>query len=112
MAAGACYECLLPSEQTDKTLGEIVLRLCTRCLDSYFLHNPCKRLVAKSEAARAFRLRGVDLAPLPHARATNPVNPSFLSMYLYRTRDVREAAAKRWGGWERAQTARRGRRAD
>ncbi|KAL6782661.1 hypothetical protein ACKKBG_A07625 [Auxenochlorella protothecoides x Auxenochlorella symbiontica] len=44
-------------------------------------------------------MRPADLAALPHAVASNPINPAFLPMHLFRKADVEEAA------WEKKRTS-------
>ncbi|RMZ55664.1 hypothetical protein APUTEX25_000247, partial [Auxenochlorella protothecoides] len=73
--------------------------LCSACAGAYADPNPSQRLVTKTHAQYLYRMRPADLAALPHAVASNPINPAFLPMHLFRKADVEEAA------WEKKRTS-------
>ena len=116
----SCYECAKLLEPCDddvfwarvtdikgiprKTAGALKLRLCKACNQGYVKSTPAQRLATGAAAKDFFLLRTADLQPLPHGIDTNPVDPGWSPMRLYRKADVTEAALTRWGdraSWER-----------
>ena len=80
------------------------MRLCKACSQGYAKTTPAQRLATGAAAKDFFLLRAADLQPLPHGIDTNPVDPGWAPMRLYRKADVTEAALTRWGdraSWER-----------
>lgn len=97
----ACYECFgSPCGRTTLGFAPLQLRLCRACAEAYAAPQPAHRLLSKTEAKWRYCLRDGDLAELHHALDTNPINPAFAPMTLYRRLDVAAAAAARWGSLE------------
>lgn len=87
-----------------ETGGALKMRLCKACSGGYAKSTPAQRLATGAAAKDFFLLRPADLSPLPHGIDTNPVDPGWAPMRLYRKVDVTEAALARWGdraSWEK-----------
>jgi hypothetical protein len=87
-----------------ETGGALKMRLCKACSGGYAKSTPAQRLATGAAAKDFFLLRPADLRPLPHGIDTNPVDPGWAPMRLYRKVDVTEAALARWGdraSWEK-----------
>ena len=87
-----------------ETGGALKMRLCKACSQGYAKSTPAQRLATGAAAKDFFLLRPADLSPLPHGIDTNPVDPGWAPMRLYRKVDVTEAALARWGdraSWEK-----------
>ena len=114
----SCYDCasLFASDEkidssmvhvhgvTRTTGGALRMRLCKACSQGYAKTTPAQRLATGAAAKDFFLLRAADLQPLPHGIDTNPVDPGWAPMRLYRKADVTEAALTRWGdraSWEK-----------
>jgi hypothetical protein len=124
----SCYDCasfchhltsrLVPNDDGDfdfdqfegapsfmrETGGALKMRLCKACSGGYAKSTPAQRLATGAAAKDFFLLRPADLSPLPHGIDTNPVDPGWAPMRLYRKVDVTEAALARWGdraSWEK-----------
>jgi hypothetical protein len=124
----SCYDCasfchhltsrLVPNDDGDfdfdqfegapsfmrETGGALKMRLCKACSGGYAKSTPAQRLATGAAAKDFFLLRPADLRPLPHGIDTNPVDPGWAPMRLYRKVDVTEAALARWGdraSWEK-----------
>ena len=74
------------------TIRELMVRLCRGCRDE-IAEIKDLRLVSTNEAMSRHRLRKEHLADLPYAVTSNPINPSWDPMRVYRRRDV---VARKW----------------
>ena len=89
---------------TRTTAGALKVRLCKACQRGYAKSTPAQRLATGAAAKDFFLLRTADLQPLPCGIDTNPVDPGWAPMRVYRKTDATEAALTRWGdraSWEK-----------
>jgi len=108
VCAFACYDCremrdaLDPAPRAPRTTaGTLRVRLCVTCSRGYSRWRPTgQRLVTATAAKERYGLRPADLARFQYGLDTNPVDPGFAPMKLYRRTDARAAAMARWGSGE------------
>jgi hypothetical protein len=108
VCAFACYDCremrdaLDPAPRAPRTTaGTLRVRLCVTCSGGYAGWRPTgQRLVTATAAKERYGLRPADLAGFRYGLDTNPVDPGFAPMKLYRRTDTRAAAMARWGSGE------------
>ena len=108
VCAFACYDCremrdaLDPAPRAPRTTaGTLRVRLCVTCSRGYARWRPTgQRLVTATAAKERYGLRPADLAGFRYGLDTNPVDPGFAPMKLYRRMDARTAAMARWGSGE------------
>lgn len=108
VCAFACYDCremrdaLDPAPRAPRTTaGTLRVRLCVTCSRAYAGWRPTgQRLVTATAAKERYGLRPADLAGFRYGLDTNPVDPGFAPMKLYRRTDARAAAMARWGSGE------------
>ena len=97
LLAHGCHDCGAPTRRKTVNTAPLVVRLCFDCARGYNHTRAAQRLQPKSSALFEWRLRPVDLEPLPYAIDVNSINPNFAPMRLFRWGDVRVAAVARWG---------------
>lgn len=103
-----CYECLgtnTPPSSPNKNRGPVksmsfaplVVNICRNCFKQYPDGlGPYQRLLPEAQARNRYCLAKTDLQPLRYAVITNPVNPNWSPMHLYREREVRSLALVKW----------------
>lgn len=96
-----CYECGGATPRRTMGFAPLAVRLCPPCWAACAeAPTPGQRLIPKTQAKQRWCMTDGALAALPHAVDSNPINPGFAAMHLYRVKDVREAAVRAFGSVE------------
>jgi hypothetical protein len=113
-----CYECLgsnAPPISPNKnrtpiksmSFAPLVVNICRNCFRQYPDGlGPDQRLLPEAQARNRYCLAKTDLQPLRYAVMTNPVNPNWSPMHLYREREVRSLALVKWKSYDNIQSER------
>jgi XPA protein C-terminus len=93
-----CRECGAACTRHTLACGRLVFPLCQGCSRGHATPTAGQRLITSSQAAYQYRLHAADLAALPYALDSNPVNVLYPAMKLFWKLQVRQAAVAKCGG--------------